>query len=546
MKVRALLAPFALCSLLPVEAQPTWEWARRGSSAGNFDGVHGAGIATDPQGNIYVAGKFAGSAAFSDTTPPVASFGDSDAFLAKYDSQGQLHWVKQFGGSGSDEATAVAVDANGMVFVAGRYLGPGAFGSFTLTNAGSATGFTLKFDPASTNVVWAKDDGLIWWGVAADAQGNAYVVGQHQGFIFVGSKVAGPIALAKYDAAGNRLWYTNTLSPGLFTTGSGRAIAVDPIGDVYVTGIFHHIVEFGPTGLTNAATPNNTYDEVFVARFSSTGIPQWARRGGGEGDDQGLGIGVDANGNALVTGLSDATTRLNGGTSLPFDIGGFNFPADVNHGGLGNLFLARFDANGNGLWAKKLPGSSQGTAVSVSASGDAHVAGKFITTPLDFGGVTLTKPYTSEELFAVKYDAAGTALWGRCSTSTNVSTRIGRGIVAGDDGLVYETGEYQGSSSTAFDGTILPSKTAAPSMFVAKLAGTGTSRPRVQSLTLLGGGVVALAIPNAEGQTFVVEAAGSITGFLPVVTNAVSGGILQFTDPAWSGAPARFYRLRVP
>lgn len=535
----------AVLSALTATADPVWQWAVRGASAGTFDSVLGRGIAADAQGNVYVAGKFSGTATFGDTNSSLASFGDSDAFLAKYTSSGQLQWVKHFGGTGSDEAHAVAVDTNGFVYVAGRYSGPGTFGSFTLTNTGFATGFTFKFDPATTNVVWAKDDGLEWWGLAVDGNGNSYVVGQPLGLQIAGSKLAGPIALVKYNSSGTRQWYTNTLAPSLFTIGSGKAIAVDTNGNVYITGIFHSVVEFGSTSLTNAAVANNTRDEIFVAKYSSSGVPQWARRGGGEGDDQGLGIGVDGAGNVIVTGLCDLTTSLNSGTSVQFDIGGFVFPADVNHGGLGNMFLAKFNSSGNGVWAKKLPGISLGTAVSATRTGEFYVAGDFKTNPLDFGGVTLTKSHTLEELFAVKYDASGNAIWGRSSSSPDVGTRFGRGIVPAADGSVYETGEYQGTFPTEFDGTILGSKSTGPSMFVAKLAAAGPSRPTVQNLTLANG-VVTMTVPNSDGQMFVIEGSSTLSGFAPIATNQVSGGVLQFTDPAYAGAAARFYRLRVP
>lgn len=68
----------------------------------------------------------------------------------------------------------------------------------------------------------------------------------------------------------------------------------------------------------------------------------------------------------------------------------------------------------------------------------------------------------------------------------------------------------------------------------------------MQSLTLLGGGVLQMTIPNADGQQFVVEASDTVAGFLPVATNQVAGTALQFTDPAFSVAGARFYRLRLP
>ncbi len=265
-----LIFSLAFLFALPAITQPVWEWAVSGSSAGSFDSVYGRGVAADSQGNIYVAGKFSGTATFSNTNSPVVSFGDSDAFLAKYNNHGLLQWVKQFGGTGFDEANAVAVDTNGFVYVAGRHGGPGVFGSFTLTNAGFATGFTLKFDPATTNVLWATESGLEWWGVAADASGNCYVVGDPLGLQIAGSKLAGPIALAKYNSTGVRQWYTNSPSANLFTGVPQKLSLWIPMATSYITGFFSSTSnQFGGTTLTNAPVENNTRSEIFVAKFNS-------------------------------------------------------------------------------------------------------------------------------------------------------------------------------------------------------------------------------------------------------------------------------------
>jgi hypothetical protein len=542
---RILRVTLALGFTLPMAAQPAWQWAIRGDASGTFDAVYGRGIATDAQGNVYVAGKFSGTATFGDTNSPVASFGDSDAFLAKYSTLGQLQWVRKFGGAGYDEANAVAVGTNGHVYVVGRYSGPGTFGGFTLTNANFATGFTLEFDPGATNVLWAKDDGLAWFGVAADGNGNVSVVGQPAGFSLVGSKLVGPIALAKYNASGVRQWYTNSLAPNLSTSGAGQAIALDAAGNVHIAGVFRRVVEFGATSLTNAAVANNVYDEIFVAKFSSAGVPLWARRGGGEGNDQGLGIGVDGGGNVIVTGYCDNTTALNSGTSVQFDLGGFVFPGAVG-GGLGNMFLAKFSPSGTGLWARKLGSPSYGAAVAVTPSGEFYATGNFRTASMDFGGVILDKPFTQEELFVVKYDAAGNAMWGRRTSSTLPGTRFGRAVAAMPDGSVYATGEYLSVSPIVFDNTTLGSKSGGTSMFVAKLAASDAAGPTVQSVRLLGGGAIELAVSGTASQSFVIQASGTPGDFISISTNTMVGGVLQFTDPGGSGAPARFYRLKVP
>lgn len=83
-------------------------------------------------------------------------------------------------------------------------------------------------------------------------------------------------------------------------------------------------------------------------------------------------------------------------------------------------------------------------------------------------------------------------------------------------------------------------------MFVAKLAAPSASAPTVQSLMLLGGGVIQLAVSGTAGLSYVIEASGIPGNFTAIATNNLSGGLIQFTDPGSSGATARFYRLRLP
>jgi len=523
-------------------AQPRWQWAHRGFASGTFDSAYGRGVATDSQGSIYVAGKFSGVATFGDTNSPITSFGDSDAFLAKYTQQGQLQWVKHFGGTGPDVADSVAVDKAGNAYVAGGYYGPAKFDSLTLTNI--AGGFVAKVDPATTNVVWVKGAALEWFGIAVDGNSNAYVVGQPLAFQIVGTKAAGPVALAKYDSTGIRQWFTNSLA-GFNTAGKGKAIAVDALGNAYITGIFREVIQFGKISLTNSASANNVYDEIFVAKFNTSGIPQWARRGGGEGNDQGLGIGVDGAANVIVSGVCDNTTALNSGTSVDFDIGGFLFPGAPG-GGIGNMFLAKFDTSGKGVWAKKIPGVSGGAGVAVAPSGEFYASGFFSTSPLDFGGVTLAKDWSNEEIFAVKYDAAGNAIWGRHTSSAAVGVRHGMAIAVDADGGVCETGDFAGVFPPDFDGTTLGSTSTGTSMFVARLAAAAPGAPSVQTLSLLGGGALRFAVSGIEGQAYVTEAATTLRIWSPISTNTLSAGTIEVIDPAASGAATRFYRLRLP
>ena len=108
-------------------------------------------VAVDPQGNVYVVGQTSG-------TLPGQSWagGLSDAYLKKYDGAANEVWLRQFGGTGDDDATAVAVDPLGYVYVAGRTGGEPA-GAMMLGGVSGA--FLQKYDPEGAEV-WGRQFGF--------------------------------------------------------------------------------------------------------------------------------------------------------------------------------------------------------------------------------------------------------------------------------------------------------------------------------------------------------------------------------------------------
>jgi hypothetical protein len=69
--------------------------------------------------------------------------------------------------------------------------------------------------------------------------------------------------------------------------------------------------------------------------------------------------------------------------------------------------------------------------------------------------------------------------------------------------------------------------------------------PRLESVTLLGGGVVQLRFTGGTGQSIITEASGRLPDWVPVFTNVPNGGAIQFSDPGAAGVSGRFYRLKV-
>jgi hypothetical protein len=137
-------------------SQP-WLWAKSGNgstwSAQDFTNS----VSTDVNGNVFATGQYYGSSiTFGSIT--LIGAGGLDAFIIKYDANGNVLWAKSVGGIADDYGFSVSTDANGNVFVAGLFESPTiTFGSIVLTNTSSANDdmFIVKYD-SNGNVLWAN------------------------------------------------------------------------------------------------------------------------------------------------------------------------------------------------------------------------------------------------------------------------------------------------------------------------------------------------------------------------------------------------------
>jgi hypothetical protein len=141
--------------------------------------------------------------------------------------------------------------------------------------------------------------------------------------------------VAKYDTNGALVWARNTVGPNTINNDQGFAIAVDSSGNSWVTGV---------TG-----TPGN---DVFLAKYDSTGALMWTTIMGGVGPEQGFGIAVDGSGNIYVTGVDSDTPGVTNGTN----------------------FVAKFKPNGTPVvWSPTPPTLGTGTGgfgIALDSSGN--------------------------------------------------------------------------------------------------------------------------------------------------------------------------------
>ncbi|WP_437507514.1 hypothetical protein [Sorangium sp. So ce1099] len=202
-----------------------------------------------------------------------------DAFVAKFESDGDHLWSKGFGDDYTAEGTGIAIDSSGNIDVVGWFDGDIDFGSntATLTHPGDDMGdmFLVQFSAAGTDQ-WSKqfgDTGLDnqerGTGVAVDSAGNVSIIGYFRNSINFGggtltSAGATDIAVAQFEDDGTHIWSN---SYGSDSNQVGNSIAVDSAGRVTITGDFYRTLNFGGSTLTDTASGWFGSGDIFLAQL---------------------------------------------------------------------------------------------------------------------------------------------------------------------------------------------------------------------------------------------------------------------------------------
>jgi hypothetical protein len=339
------------------------------------------GIAVDPFGSAYVTG-YTYSLNFPTASPLQAAYGGDwgDAFVAKLNATGSaLLYSTYLGGNGSDEGSAIAVDSAGNAYVTGYTAStnfPTASPLQAVTRGGgysdafvaklNATGSTLVY---STYLGGSRDE--YGYGIAVDSSGSAYVTGFTQSTNF---PTASPLQatnggggsdafVAKLNAAGSALLYSTYLGGSGEDRGNG--IAVDPVGNAYLTGDTAS-ANFPTLSALQSAFAGGTYD-AFAAKLNAAGSALvYSTYLGGSGEDRGYAIAVDSVSNAYLTGWTDSS----------------NFPTaspvQSTNGGVRDVFVAKLDATGSALiYSTYLGGSGYdyGEGIALDSAGNVYAAG---------------------------------------------------------------------------------------------------------------------------------------------------------------------------
>jgi len=474
-------------------SDPVWNWSKKYAGSG---GPLSKDIISDGNGNYFLTGNFNGSLTFNSIT--INSSGTSDLFIIKVNSSGDALWVKKVAASDGKSVIPckLVLLGNGDFLVGGNFDGTASFPANSLVSSGHTDAFVARYD-ANGNNLWAGKysdaESLSATGLAADANGISYMTanttsataakiiifsssGQPAGTqtfsntVFTGiacrnSNLAisgylkaaasfGSINLSsgyypssftgQTDLSGNFIWADNGKCAS--ATSSGYSVAIDGNGNIYTTGYFMDSIRFNPPA--TKLTADGAYP-LFIVKYSPAGTCLWASQiGEAEAYDYHPLLSLDNQGNPFVIsyfyfGLTFGSTTLNGSAA----------------------FIASYSPAGTKQWAKSQPYFPNRAQFQTNNE-----------------IIECAENYFNTQV--IKFDASANLLWTKQSASDGGMSDCWYMISVDHEGMPYFHGHAQGTNY--FDGNAVETNGAN----LVKLNGDGSviwqksfTMPKTQSIS---------------------------------------------------------------
>jgi len=295
-----------------------------------------------------------------------------------------LQWARSFGGTGNEYLSAQVIDPSGNSYTAG----------------------------------------ISYYSFDADPGVDVFDLSPEQGYIYI----------TKLDASGDFIWAKNMGGEW----GNVSAIALDPSGNIYLTGSFDDTSDFDPgTGVFNLICDGNT--DAFILKLTDTGEFVWAKSVGGfYSTDIGTALTTDSSGNVIITGRFDGEADFDPGTQI------FTLNPTVPNGSDADMFILKLDSSGNFAWAGKIGGVGEDAVSCVKAdvAGNVYLSGYYTGTS-DFNpGVQAFNMTTagSSDVFICKLDAFGNFQWAK--SIGGPSFEFGNALTLDESGNIYSAGSF--------------------------------------------------------------------------------------------------------
>ncbi|WP_197440333.1 SBBP repeat-containing protein [Polystyrenella longa] len=403
-------------------------------------------IGTDAAGNVYSVGSYEGEMTINPaiSSPDLVSTGGRDGYLIKHDVSGDFVWAKEIKGYGNESIESVAIDGTGNILLTGYFdntvdFDPGP-NTFERTSSNESDAFLMKLNQ-NGDFLWVKSIGgtgsILGKVVKFNGNGNIIVAGHFNNTIDLdpSSSIFSLSAddstdafLAAYSPTGQFLW-------GNHFEGNNAVyindIDFDDADNMYLTGSYYSTVDFNPDSSRQYHTSIGSSD-VFLVKLNNIGRYEWSKSFGSSYSDSGRGLLLHENGDIYVTGKLET---LIDDSSAPWL--GSRRDSD--------LFVYRYNPNGNLQWTQKISGSSwiESEGIAEDSEGEIYVVGSYTDSMQveNNAGTTTLESAGGDNALLIKMDTEGNYLWALDYPSNNASRIIAISIDASDNILL--TGAYR-------------------------------------------------------------------------------------------------------
>ncbi len=542
-------------------------WVQWGTYYGGSDeesqGPQIATITSDASGKIYVAGQTASIDLIATTGVHQTTLeGSGDVFLAAFRPDGSLAWGTYYGGSDDEEVWGIATGATGHVYIAGITSSttgiatngshkPGLTGAFP-------DNFLAQFDTLG-NLVWgtyygdAEDESGGF--VTTDRQGNVYLAGttfSASGIATAGThqpvKSASPISdayVAKFNAAGQRIWGTYYGGPGAGSFTGANAVAADRNDAVLLMGMTNTETAISTAGVHQQDFAGVT--DAFIVKFDTSGQRLWGTYYGGSEQEMPFAMTVGPDNDVYIAGLTYSDT----GIATP---GASRSVFNMNPSLSMESFLAKFNSSGARVWGT-YAGPEMGEftgGISADLCGNVYLSGATMGT----SNIMIT-PDAHQSVFGGGADALlirYSADSGQVQYSTyygGADMDLANGVHVDRKGNVYLYGYTASTTDIATPGTHQPAPEGGYDMFLVKLLTLGIDPSFPDTTLCIDRAFLLPVLPSSDfnsGNVFTVELsdqAGSFASPVVIGTSAsVAAGDIACTIPAGT-TPGAGYRIRI-
>jgi hypothetical protein len=372
----------SLFSLRIIHAQPGFVWAKQIGGAGD---QLGTSIATDAFGNVITAGHFEGTVDFDSgpSTYTLNEYSGGNLFITKHDPSGNLMWAINFGGGSYYATPAVAVDNFQNIYVTGWFWG------------------SADFDPDSTIF-------------------NLNSIGNRDIFV------------CKYNSLGILIWAKQM---GSTNEDSGSSVSIDNFGNVISTGFFRGTADFDP-GVGTYTLAGSGNQNTFISKLDSTGNFIWATSLVSTYSNFSEDIVADKSGNIYLLGGFEGTVDFDPSIST----------YTLSEAGSVDIFLCKFNSNGNFMWAKGIggQGTDYGHSMAIDQECNIYATGVFTGT-VDFNPGSGIYNLFGGGAYVAKFDSSGNFVMAK-NFKQSAGGPVGLGIAVDSKKMIYTTGFFLGTA----------------------------------------------------------------------------------------------------